>query len=80
MDGCCKFTETEGGRGRVVHDNEFVAAETGAQGSIVNRRAQSSANIAQQLVADLVAPGIVHNLEWIEVDEQDANRPRVSIV
>jgi len=69
MDGCCKFTETEGGRGRVVHDNEFVAAETGAQGSIVNRRAQSSANIAQQLVADLVAPGIVHNLEWIEVDE-----------
>ncbi len=52
--------------------------KSGAQGihrSIAerNRRPTSRNNF----VADLVAPGIVHDLEWIEVDEQDANRPRV---
>ena len=54
----------------VEHDGELVAAEARDHRLVRARGAAAAAHLAQQLVADVVAEGVVDLLEPVEVHEQ----------
>ena len=55
---------------RHQHDRELVAAEPGERVLFAQQRAQARADLAQHLVARVVAERVVELLEAVEVDEQ----------
>ena len=63
-----------GGRGVVLdvveHDRELVAAEPRDDVEFAQAVAQALRGLDEHAVADLVAEGVVHRLEMVEVDEQ----------
>ncbi len=62
----------------VVHvaqqETELVAAESGDRVGAAHAREQALAELVQQRVATLVAEGVVHVLESVEVHQQDGVR------
>ncbi len=54
----------------VAHHDELVAAEPGDHVTGAHLRPQASGGFQEQLVPDVVAEGVVHDLEAVEVEEQ----------
>ncbi len=52
-------------------DDELVAAETGDQVLAADHPPQSSRDLDENLVADMVAEGVVDVLEVVEIDERE---------
>ena len=63
------------------HDDEFVAAHADHDVAVAHAGAQPARHFLQQLVAGLVAAGVVDVLEAIEIEKHDAEhgirRPRL---
>jgi hypothetical protein len=57
------------------HRDELVAAETSQGVAVAKPGRQQLSNLAENLVADAVAVGVVDRLEMVEVDEQRAEAP-----
>ncbi len=58
------------------HEQEFLAAPPDQDVVRANGASQQVADVAQQLIAGLVAERVVHLLESIEVDQHAAEWPR----
>ena len=67
--------------GQFGNDGELVspnAAQHGAQVGLLNHLVQAARHLAQQAVAIVVAQRVVDHLEVVEIQQQQANRPRLS--
>ncbi len=53
------------------HQDELIPAEARDHILVANRRLQASRDLHEQLVADVVAQGVVDVLEAVQVDQQD---------
>ena len=59
----------------VAEHDELVAAEPGHGVAVAGAAREAFGHLDQQRVADVVTEAVVHVLEAVEVEQQDARRP-----
>ena len=63
---------------RLKDDDELVAADASDGIGLANDRQQPTGGLAQDEVASVMAVGVVHALEAVEVDKGDGERETVA--
>jgi len=67
-----------GGRNAGQYDDELVAAQAGDEIGFAHDLGQAAGDLAQQVIANLVAERVVDDLEAVEVEEHDRHLPLVA--